>query len=141
MNCSSCHNSHMASEFHLKTHQRTNELCYECHPQVEGPFIFEHSPVQEDCAHCHVPHGSVARNLLSIGEPAVCLQCHDFHFHAGYLAAEEEAEIGGTVRRSPLGEHSFNAAFTTKCTQCHSRVHGSDLPSQSVPGGGKGKVR
>jgi hypothetical protein len=31
----------------------------------------------------------------------------------------------------------FQMAYTTKCTQCHSQVHGSDLPSQSVSGSGK----
>jgi hypothetical protein len=36
---------------------------------------------------------------------------------------------------------SFNRAWTTKCTQCHSRVHGSDLPSQAVPGQGKALTR
>jgi len=32
-----------------------------------------------------------------------------------------------------LGEHSWQMAFGTKCTVCHSVVHGSDLPSQSSP--------
>jgi hypothetical protein len=36
---------------------------------------------------------------------------------------------------------AFKRAWTTKCTQCHSRIHGSDLPSQAVPGKGKALTR
>ena len=35
----------------------------------------------------------------------------------------------------------FKRSMLTKCTQCHARVHGSDLPSQTVPGGGRGLTR
>jgi len=41
---------------------------------------------------------------------------------------------GATVQiTNTLGEHSWQMAFGTKCTVCHSVVHGSDLPSQSSP--------
>jgi DmsE family decaheme c-type cytochrome len=141
MACTSCHNTHSANEAALKTNQRTTELCYECHQDKEGPFIFEHPPVQEDCGQCHQPHGAVTANLLSVNEPMLCLQCHDLHFHAGYLSGEDEVEQGGFPRENPFGVRSLNVAFTTKCSQCHLRVHGSDLPSQSVPGRGEGLVR
>jgi hypothetical protein len=32
-------------------------------------------------------------------------------------------------------------AMLTKCTQCHSEIHGSDLSSQSITGGGKALTR
>jgi hypothetical protein len=32
-------------------------------------------------------------------------------------------------------------AFATKCTQCHNRIHGSDLPSQATSGHGGGLTR
>jgi len=32
-------------------------------------------------------------------------------------------------------------AYATKCTQCHAQVHGSDLPSQTVPGQGRALTR
>jgi len=141
MTCASCHDTHTDTEFQLKTRQRTNDLCYTCHLDKEGPFIFEHEPVQEDCMQCHEPHGTVANRLLTANEFMLCLQCHEFHFHAGYEAAEDEWEVGGITRESPFGAQSFNVAFTTKCSQCHQRVHGSDLPSQTVTGGGSGFVR
>ncbi len=86
MSCTSCHDPHAATEKQLITHERTTDLCYSCHQDKQGPFIFEHDPVQEDCMICHNPHGTVSRGLLNMGEPALCLQCHEFHFHAGYKA-------------------------------------------------------
>jgi len=141
MDCVSCHDPHAATEFQLKTHMRLNDLCFTCHQQKEGPFIFEHPPVEEDCSLCHVPHGAVANNLLTANEPMLCLQCHEFHFHAGLLSPDGPIDVGGTERENPAGEHSMNVAFTTKCSQCHSQVHGTDLPSQTTASGGHGMVR
>jgi DmsE family decaheme c-type cytochrome len=139
MSCSSCHDTHAATEAMLKTRMRSNDLCYTCHQAIEGPHIFEHAPVEEDCSLCHTPHGSVVDNLLVANEPMLCLQCHDFHFHAGYQASDNrEVEIGGIERENPFGSQGFNIAFTTSCTQCHDRIHGSDLPSQTTTGMGKG---
>jgi DmsE family decaheme c-type cytochrome len=141
MSCASCHDPHAATEFQLKTHMRLNDLCYTCHQNKEGPFIFEHAPVVEDCSLCHAAHGSVPNNLLTVNEPTLCLQCHEFHFHAGLLSPDGPTDVGGREFENSNGEHSFNAAMTTKCTQCHSQVHGSDLATQSVPGAGYGLVR
>jgi len=32
---------------------------------------------------------------------------------------------------------SFKRSMLTKCSQCHMSVHGTDLPSQSIPGQGR----
>ena len=143
MDCYDCHDPHAATERMLKTnHMRTNDLCYTCHQSQEGPFIFEHEPVQEDCNLCHQPHGAVANNLLTANEPMLCLQCHEFHFHAGLYSPEEhEVEVGGYERENPFGVDGMNRSFTTKCSTCHSQIHGSDLPAQSLAGGGFGMVR
>lgn len=141
MECSDCHDPHAATESQLKTPQRLNDLCFECHPAKEGPFIFEHEPVIEDCSICHTPHGSVVDNLLVANEPMLCLQCHEFHFHTGYEAADGPVDVGGTEYENPWGGPGFNRAFTTKCTECHSQIHGTDLPSQTVPGRGRGLTR
>ncbi len=141
MSCVSCHNPHRATEFQLDTDMRLNDLCYTCHQDKEGPFIFEHEPVVEDCRLCHVPHGSVANNLLTANEPMLCLQCHEFHFHAGLVSPPGAIDVGGTERENPHGTDSMNVAFTTRCSQCHSQIHGTDLPSQALAGGGHGMVR
>ena len=43
--------------------------------------------------------------------------------------------------QNPHGEWSNKVAWTTKCSQCHHQIHGSDLPSQSVPSHGKALTR
>jgi len=133
MDCASCHDVHGAGERLLTYDLRPNDTCFECHQHIEGPFIFEHEPVQEDCRSCHLPHGSVADNLLTANEPVLCLQCHEFHFHAGYRSADAgHVDVGGIERENPFGAQGFNMAYTTSCTQCHSAIHGSDLPTQTV---------
>lgn len=143
MTCADCHDPHAATEGMLKNeHMRLNDLCYTCHQSQEGPFIFEHEPVQESCVLCHQPHGSVANNLLTANEPMLCLQCHEFHFHAGLISPEEdEVEVGGREFANPYGVDGMNRSFTTKCSQCHSQIHGSDLPAQTLAGAGFGMVR
>ncbi len=141
MSCVSCHDVHAATEYQLDTHQRKNDLCYTCHQAKEGPFIFEHEPVVEDCALCHQPHGAVADNLLTANEPMLCLQCHEIHFHAGLISPPGETEIGGQHFENPFGEYSMNRSFTTNCSHCHSSIHGTDVPSQSLAGRGRGMVR
>jgi DmsE family decaheme c-type cytochrome len=141
MSCVSCHDPHVATEAQLKTRMRVNDLCFECHQDKEGPFIFEHEPVVEDCSLCHMPHGSVADNLLTANEPMLCLQCHEFHFHASLVSPEGQIDVGGYERENPHGTESMNVSFTTKCSQCHSQIHGTDLPSQALSSGGHGMVR
>jgi DmsE family decaheme c-type cytochrome len=142
MTCASCHDPHSGNEAQLNTPQRVNELCYQCHLDKEGPYVFEHQPVQEDCRLCHNPHGTTARRLLTANEPMLCLQCHEMHFHAGYRAEDAaEVEIGKIPRENPNGPTAFNRAYTTRCSACHSRVHGSDLPTQGVTGLGNGLAR
>ena len=33
---------------------------HSCHADKRGPYVFNHPPVEENCATCHNPHGSVA---------------------------------------------------------------------------------
>ncbi|MCK5009401.1 MAG: hypothetical protein KAS98_02865, partial [Deltaproteobacteria bacterium] len=113
MKCADCHNPH-GSEFDIFSALNVNDLCYECHAEKQGPFIYEHQPVEEDCSLCHDPHGTIANNLLKQNEPFLCLRCHTGH--RGVQLA---------------GSHPSMSSFVTSCTQCHSQVHGSDLPSQS----------
>jgi len=154
MVCTSCHQAHgSAAKGLLKTDERPNDLCFNCHARHQGPFVFEHAPVQEDCSICHDPHGTVANNLLKQNEPFLCLQCHESHFHAtrtgsstnpGNTAFDGNTLNGSTPAGLPIdgtrvefsnshGTDAWAQAFGTKCTVCHSKVHGSDLPSQTAP--------
>jgi len=115
--CLDCHDTHGANE--VKNMRRTTlkATCTQCHPDKEGPFLYEHADVMDDCRTCHTAHGSVNRALLSQREPFLCLQCHQTHRVTGATTAESKR------------------AFYNRCTDCHSQIHGSDLPSPS--GGGR----
>ncbi len=140
MTCGDCHNPHGE----LTTHERTNDLCLDCHTRYQGPFVFGHAPVQDDCTICHDPHGSVANNLLVQNEPFLCLQCHEGHFHllrASNLEATTPGSDSDFQREladiaNPHGSEGFQTSFGTKCTTCHKVVHGSDFPSQPLSGKG-----
>jgi predicted CXXCH cytochrome family protein len=107
MSCADCHDPHGGpSGKNLRT-ANTNQLCLSCHSQYRGPFAYQHPPVTENCMLCHSPHGSANTNLLSVSEPALCLQCHAGH-HNG----------AGT----PLPD---------RCTNCHGSIHGTDTPTPS----------
>jgi len=137
MTCSSCHQVHGRNQGLLKTDERVNDLCTTCHAKQAGPFVFEHAPVTESCLTCHSPHGTVANNLLKQGEPFLCLQCHEMHFHNARLANTGPYTLPSGSASNPRGNLSFMAAFNTRCSNCHNKVHGSDLPSQGVSGRGK----
>jgi len=150
MLCSDCHNPHGTSNAvpgMIRTEERLNDLCLSCHTRYQGPFVFEHEPVVEDCTICHEPHGTVANNLLKQNEPFLCMQCHEVHFHATRLADTTHGyDPAGDVENDPRAnvpgpfrsphKRAWAQAFLTKCTQCHPQVHGSDFPTQSAPGQG-----
>jgi len=118
--CTDCHDTHGGtSEMHLRK-DSIKETCTQCHPEKQGPFIYEHAEVVENCMSCHRPHGSVNNNLLIVGEPFLCLQCHVGH--------RLNTALGGKT------SEESRRAFYTKCTSCHSRIHGTDLPSPSGTG-------
>ncbi len=134
--CYDCHQVHGGgAKFASLNTER--ELCLTCHVDKQGPFVFEHDPVNEDCSICHNPHGSVADNLLIQAEPFLCMSCHPLHFHTsiagvvGEFSAPMHPERGGISTRD-----GFKQAMLTKCTQCHTTIHGSDLPAQSISGPG-----
>jgi len=111
MICTECHEPHGGTK-NLKTEGRPeNDLCLKCHPRYQGPFLYEHEAVVEDCGNCHEPHGTVANNLLKKMEPLLCLQCHPIH--------------------SPIpAEGNLKKTVGKRCTYCHSEVHGSNVAPQ-----------
>lgn len=112
--CTDCHDSHGTTSDRLLKKGTVKETCTQCHAEKEGPFVYEHAENTEDCRGCHSPHGSVNNNLLLLKEPFLCLQCH----------------IGHTT----LGLRELKGGFYTRCTDCHSQIHGSDLPSPTGKG-------
>jgi DmsE family decaheme c-type cytochrome len=115
--CNDCHDSHGTQGEDLLREDTVKATCTKCHAEYEGPFVFEHADLAEDCGKCHVPHGSANNNLLITQEVFLCMQCHVGH------------------RTSSTSTSESKGAFYTRCTDCHSTIHGTDLPSP----GGKGK--
>jgi len=130
MVCSDCHDAHGQNLNSLKE-PTVNMMCYKCHGDKQGPFAYEHPPVTENCAICHDPHGTVANNLLKQPPPFLCLRCHTGHRKGptGPNHTTGANPLLGDIGKSP----ALQAAFYTDCTQCHSQIHGSDVPAPHLP--------
>lgn len=114
--CTNCHNGHGSPYDYQLREASVKDVCTKCHGDKEGPFLYEHAENTDDCSRCHSPHGSVNNNLLSVAQPFLCLQCHFGH-------------------RLSTGTPSTKGEFFTRCTDCHSTIHGTDIPSAG--GGGR----
>lgn len=130
--CSSCHNPHDGSRPKLIRADSVNELCYQCHAEKRGPFLFEHAPVREDCVSCHEPHGSSHKRLLAQKLPNLCWNCHftgSGHFGSGDNLSTELGERIAPAG-APSGYPTANSRFVEKsCKNCHATLHGSNSPS------------
>lgn len=116
--CIDCHEPHGTSSHKFMQEESVRATCVRCHGEVEGPYTFGHADLMnEDCTICHANHGSVNNNLLILSEPYLCLQCHTGH---------------PTSSNSLTGE--TKGVFYTRCTDCHSQIHGTDIPSASGKG-------
>jgi len=105
VSCGDCHDPHGGPTGNNLRVANTNQLCLSCHAQYRGPYAYQHPPVSENCMLCHTAHGSPNTNLLSVSEPALCLQCHAGHHNGAGL---------------PLLD---------RCTNCHGSIHGTDVPT------------
>lgn len=112
MTCVACHAPHGSPNDQMLRTTDTETLCFKCHAAQAAPALFEHGGTAEGCATCHRPHGSPFRDLLTLQEPFLCLQCHTSDAH-------------GDVDDTTLKRQ----AFFTRCTNCHSQTHGTDVRS------------
>ncbi len=108
MTCLSCHQ--FARRNDLPVELGLNRVCQSCHPQVAGPFLYEHGPMSshsvdgDGCVECHTPHGSANDHLLRQPENLVCRQCH----------------VVPTHQTAHSGQYA-----NMDCMTCHTDVHGS----------------
>ena len=116
MKCSDCHNPHGGFETkQTRLAVGADSACLKCHTDKQGPFVFEHAPLQiEGCAACHTPHGSANPRLLK--RPQVrqlCLECH-----SGITDQLSDSPSGGP--------HDQRNLRSRNCTICHTAIHGSN---------------
>ncbi|HEV2616148.1 MAG TPA: DmsE family decaheme c-type cytochrome [Candidatus Acidoferrales bacterium] len=112
--CTDCHNPHGTGQPHqLRVSTAQDAVCFKCHADKQGPFVFEHEVVKvEGCKACHSPHGSPNPHLLKVSNiNMLCLQCHTTSF------------------ANAPGAPSFHnqAAQFQACTLCHTQIHGSNF--------------
>jgi DmsE family decaheme c-type cytochrome len=113
MVCSDCHQPHgTANEALLRT-ATINDTCYKCHAEKRGPFLFEHTPVRENCLNCHDPHGSINEYMLKVSRPRLCTECHGFG-------------------HSPASGLNSYQIIGRACNNCHTQVHGTNSPSGAL---------
>jgi DmsE family decaheme c-type cytochrome len=123
MNCSSCHSPHHAVGDALLKRNTLNELCWSCHTELRGPYLWEHAPVTEDCALCHNAHGAIHPAMLDKRPPLLCQACHSQRGHPS-IPYTSNGLAGGTNPSAFLLGRS--------CLNCHTQVHGSNHPSGAV---------
>lgn len=114
MTCTDCHNPHGSTQPFDLYGNTVKETCTRCHMEYQGPFVFEHGDLTENCLNCHRPHGSPSKPLLNQSQPFLCMQCHGGHFNP---------------YRPSLANAQLKEAFYNRCTDCHSSIHGTDVPS------------
>ena len=115
MDCMSCHNPHGTTSPKLVKAIDTKELCFNCHAQYRGPFLFQHPPVMEDCFNCHQPHGSPYPSLLKSPPIRLCRDCHITFHNVPFTYGPP----GSTKTR--IGIMAGSA-----CVNCHRNIHGSN---------------
>ena len=118
--CSNCHNVHGSFGPKMVKADSTNDLCYNCHAEKRGPFLFEHPPVQENCLNCHEIHGSNHSKLLVRKVPFLCQSCHTGTGHPSRPYTNFQS-FGGPATANK------NKFFARSCLNCHGNVHGSSL--------------
>lgn len=115
--CSDCHNPHGTLSKHMINAENTNQLCYKCHAEKRGPFVWEHPPVEEDCTICHNAHGTKANRLVKEKIPSLCQNCHEGTSHVSTAWNANNS----------FGTASTSARFFGKsCLNCHGQIHGTN---------------
>jgi DmsE family decaheme c-type cytochrome len=111
--CNDCHSPHGTFRpKQLRTSASGDEVCYKCHSEKQGPFVYQHEAKIEGCVICHTPHGSTNQRMLQQNQVnLLCLGCHAL-----------PADIG------PPGTPTFHnqAQKYQACTLCHTSIHGSN---------------
>lgn len=131
--CTDCHAPMGSPGPRLLKEVMVNEVCYNCHAEKRGPFLYDHAAVRENCLPCHNPHGSLQAKLLIQRAPYLCQECHDNNTHAatpygaGALPGKTYTpSVGTAAGLAQMG--SRYQLMLRGCVNCHSEIHGSNSP-------------
>jgi DmsE family decaheme c-type cytochrome len=127
MNCGSCHAPHGGFGPKSIKADSNNELCYKCHADKRGPFMYEHPPVEQNCLNCHSPHGSNNYAMLTAKTSENCQACHNWSRHPGTPYTNYEM-FPNNPPGGAKGAASSNRGFGRNCLYCHSKIHGTNGP-------------
>ena len=116
--CSDCHTPHGGFGPKMIKADTNNELCFKCHAEKRGPFMWEHPPVEENCLNCHSVHGSNHFSLLVQRPPMLCSACHPTG-HPSTLYGANQMFTGPNTSIRAVGR---------SCVNCHVNIHGSNGP-------------
>jgi DmsE family decaheme c-type cytochrome len=113
LQCNDCHNPHGAYRpKQLRTNASGDEVCYKCHSEKQGPFVYQHEAKIEGCMICHSPHGSTNQRMLVQNQVnLLCISCHS-------VPAETGPPATPTF-------HNQSQKYQS-CTFCHVAIHGSN---------------
>lgn len=128
--CMDCHASHGSNSHGMIKADNVNQLCYKCHAEKRGPFVWEHAPVEENCSTCHETHGTSHANLLKEKIPNLCQDCHDYSRHPGTIY---------DASRGFKGSAPSAYMVSRSCNNCHSKIHGSNAPHNPFDSYNSGK--
>lgn len=137
MGCTSCHNVHEGNRPKMLKAESVNDLCFTCHTEKRGPYLFEHAPVREDCISCHAVHGSNHQRLLVQKLPTLCWNCHingggHFSQTSDYYSTEKGGVAVAPGAPNPVTTTNIarGSRWTGRsCLNCHLNIHGSNSPS------------
>lgn len=118
MSCASCHDPHGTPNAKNLKAATVNELCYICHTEKRGPFLWEHPPAAENCLICHDAHGSIQNKALVAKNPNIlCQRCH--------IGVSHPSNVWDNFQVTAEATRAVNRA----CLNCHPNMHGSNSPS------------
>jgi DmsE family decaheme c-type cytochrome len=130
--CSDCHNPHGSTAPKLMVKDTINQTCYTCHAEKRGPFLWEHSPVVDDCTTCPSPPGSYTPALLKSRPPWLCQSCHSGD-HAAAINSGANLPNGNVTTvnglQGPANQSPRTQMNARACLNCHVLIHGSNHPA------------
>ena len=105
-----------------------NLLCYKCHAEKQGPFAFPHPPVTRERRFATSRTARWRATYCGSRRSSSALRCH-----IGHNGTTHPRSNHGLTPTNINARTSLRQPLYTNCTQCHTQIHGTDLPAPSEP--------